>query len=141
MRRFSRFTIGLVVLTVVLGAAGPALAQTATAQARLTAVEYTGRDGLFVAFLSVVTTDKTLDATLALPNADAKGAMELHPIATYPLVDRVIFKFATKGKPIQTAGEVLEAVVVDPQAADPTVPVAVAEATCHALGSFWFVCR
>jgi hypothetical protein len=53
-------TVAVVALTLVLGAVG--LAQAGASIGRLTVVQYSGGEGLFVAFLYVATTDKTIES-------------------------------------------------------------------------------
>ena len=138
MRRYQGMTVAVVALTLVLGGVG--LAQAGVSIDRLTAVQYTGGEGLFVAFLYVATTDKTIDATLLLPNPDAKGNTELHPIADLSLPNHKVFKFATKGTPVNTAGDVIEALVVDPGIPEELL-LDQAAATCNPFGRQFFLCR
>ncbi len=136
MRRHQGMTVAVVALTLLLGVVG--LAQAGVSIDRLTAVQYSGGEGLFVALLYVATTDKTIDATLVLPHPDAKGNTELHPIADFSLPNHKVFKFATKGNPVNTAGDVIEALVVDhetPEELDQAV------ATCNPFGGQFFLCR
>lgn len=61
MRRHRGMMVAVAALALVLGVVG--LAQAGASIDRLTAVQYAGGEGLFVAFLYVATTDKTIDAT------------------------------------------------------------------------------
>ena len=81
---------------------------------------------------------KRLTQRCVLPNPDAKGNAELHPIADFSLPNHKVFKFATKGNPVNTVGDVIEAVVVDrenPEELDQ------AAAICNPFGRQYFLCR
>lgn len=136
MRRPNGATVAIVALALVLGSVG--LARATTAIEHLVATQYSGGDGVFVAFLAVSTTDKTIDATLTLPHPDAKGNTELHPIASFPFPNQIVFKFATKGKAVQNPGEQIQAMVVDQEQG---TPLDETMATCSRFGNLFFVCR
>ena len=106
-RIFKGITAGVAALILVAGSLGAAEA-TSRIQ-NLAALQYSGGEGLFVAFLRVSTNDRHLDATLIVPHLNEA----LHPIATYTFSGQVVFKFAAKGKGVQAAGEQIHAVVTD----------------------------
>jgi hypothetical protein len=134
-RRFKGVTAGVAALILLAGSLGAAEA-TSRIQ-NLAALQYSGGEGLSVAFLWVSTNDRNLDATLIVPHLDAA----LHPIATYAFSGQVVFKFAAKGKGVQAAGEQIHAVVTDLDPSNGTTPPEDAIATCSPAGTRYFVCR
>lgn len=134
-RIFKGVTAGVAALILVAGSLGAAEA-TSRIQ-NLAALQYSGGEGLFVAFLWVSTNDRDLDATIIVPHLIAP----LHPIATYKFSGQVVLKFAAKGKGVQAAGEEIHAVVTDLDPSNGTSPPEVAIATCSPLGTQYFVCR
>ena len=132
MRTRRQVVVGFLVASIVLGAV--ALAQAEIVIERFSGLQYNGGRGLFVAILSVETTEQNaLDATLLLPNAQV-----LHPLQSWTARRHVFFKFATAGKPVTADGQEIHAVVMDP---DGTSDPADATATCTPLGTLFFVCR
>ena len=139
MRTHKGLAVVVVALALVLGAGWSA--QAATNILSLSAVQYNGGAGLFVAFLTVGTNDPTIDATLLVPHEVVVGGVKtaaLHPIAHWNLPGKVIFKFAVRGKAVLFANEEIHALVTDKEGLDD--PDA-ATATCRAFGHLFFLCR
>ena len=139
MRTHKGLAVVVVAVALVLGAGGSA--QAAINILTVSAVQYNGGGGLFVAFVTVGTNDPTIDATLTVPHAVLQGGKltsVLEPIAHWNFPGKVVFKFAVKGKAVQIANEEIHALVTDKEGLDD--PDA-ATATCRAFGHLFFLCR